>query len=902
MNAKNIRMKLGKRLLGLFLLFSGLFVQAQNGLESIHVERYYVSDANDALYSHPAIPVGSVTYRIYADMLPGYKVQSIYGSSVHSLLMNTTTYFFNQEDYGATIPTFSANNAKKNTVMLDSWLTTGGACNGWNGILKAEDNGVNNFVNSNVPPLLQNNAAQAGIPLTTQDGMIAGTVPSTITLGLDGIIEVFGDGSANGNTFLVTNGAWSCLSGAAGLDPITNKVLIAQITTDGIFHFELNIQIGTPSLGTENYVASNPTGVELTIPSLIQTLYPVPAPPTVSITSPANGATFAIGTPIAITADANDADGTVSQVEFFVDGTSIGIDLSAPFEAVYTGTTEASHVLTAIATDNEGQSTISAPVNFNVVTPLHTVTFIVDMSRESVSPDGIHIAGNFNSWNPSATPMIAGSDDIYSVTLPLSEGQEYTYRFVNGNSNSGLEFVPAECGVPAGSGLFNRFVNIPSNDTIIDTVCFSMCAHCPADIPVTFRVDMTYQTVSPNGVHLAGTFNDWNTSVTPMAAGTNNVYTATVMLPPGTMQLFRFVNGNDSSGYESVPAECGSPSALGGYDRYFTIPYSDTTLTSVCFSSCVECGSMPQYVNVTFRVDMHHEIVSINGVHIAGSFQGWQPESTPMVTSGDTVYTYTQTFLSGTEIQYRFVNGNTSNDLESVPAECAANGNRFLTIPLADTVLNLVCFSSCEACTPLTYANVTFRVDMSLSSVSPEGVHIMGNFQAWNPASTIMAGNGNIYSITMLLPVNTTYEYKFVNGITVNEAENVPSECSQDGNRYFLSANDTILPLVCFSKCGICNVGLADELGPAAIIMISPNPFGEMAKLSINLLESGFISLQVFDNIGQLTYTITEGNYLAGPHIFTLQGSSLKPGFYYCRLKYSSPEGEVVKTLKIIHK
>jgi len=269
-------MKIRNLLLMVCLVVLGLYTKAQNGLEGIYVERYYVADANDAAHSTPAVPVGAVTYRIYADLLPGYKVQSIYGSSVHSLLMNTTTYFYNCNygGYGVSIPTNSANNTKKNAMMIDSWLTTGGACNGYLGVPKAEDNGVNNFVNSNNPQLLQNNAAQAVLPLTTQDGMIAGTVKSTTTLGLDALLPIFGDGSANGNSFLVTNGAWACLDGAVGPNPTTNKVLIAQITTNGVFHFELNIQIGTPTLGTQNYVHSNPGVGERTIPSLTQTLYP----------------------------------------------------------------------------------------------------------------------------------------------------------------------------------------------------------------------------------------------------------------------------------------------------------------------------------------------------------------------------------------------------------------------------------------------------------------------------------------------------------------------------------------------------------------------------------------------------------------------------------------------------
>ena len=59
--------------------------------------------------------------------------------------------------------------------------------------------------------------------------------------------------------------------GDLGADSLTeNRVLIAQITTDGVFEFELNIQIGTPTKGvSQNYVARNPIGNEIMLPSLI---------------------------------------------------------------------------------------------------------------------------------------------------------------------------------------------------------------------------------------------------------------------------------------------------------------------------------------------------------------------------------------------------------------------------------------------------------------------------------------------------------------------------------------------------------------------------------------------------------------------------------------------------------
>jgi len=259
------------------LLILIISAKAQNGLEKIIVEKYYVSDTTDSIYSSGTLPVGSVTYRIFADMLPGYKFLDAYGSPQHPLIMSTTTTFFNNTDFGSVTPSFSANNAKKNTVMLDSWLSAGGACNGYLGILKTDDNGVGTFVNSNNPKLLQNNDTSAGIPLTVQDGMISGSVPSITTLGIDSIANiVFGDGSTSGNTLRTDNGAWACLAGAKGPDSAKNIVLIAQITTDGDFFCQLNLNIGTPSGGTELYVASNPDTTfpkyERTIPSLTDTI------------------------------------------------------------------------------------------------------------------------------------------------------------------------------------------------------------------------------------------------------------------------------------------------------------------------------------------------------------------------------------------------------------------------------------------------------------------------------------------------------------------------------------------------------------------------------------------------------------------------------------------------------
>ncbi len=358
-----------KILLGLGLSFLGLFAQAQNGLEKIIVEKYYISNADDAAASIGTLPVGSVTYRIFVDMLPGYTFQMAYGNANHTLKIATTTSFFNNEDRGAIKPSYTKTQAKNNTVMLDSWISIGAGCAGNFGVPKSDDNGVAIVVNAD--GILKNNDPAAGIALTSQDGLIAGTPYTNITiLGLD--LSAIDATSQAGKIITTNGGAWSCMEGvsgstpgAVGLDPQTNRVLIGQFTTEGVFSFELNIQLGTPTGGTEQYVAKNPIGNEFKHQGLIYPQTIPNIPPTVSITSPINNSTFNAGDPVTITANANDVDGIVSFVEFFVNGQSIGVDNTAPYSINWTAT-DGTSTITAKAKDNADSVTTSTAVTVTV--------------------------------------------------------------------------------------------------------------------------------------------------------------------------------------------------------------------------------------------------------------------------------------------------------------------------------------------------------------------------------------------------------------------------------------------------------------------------------------------------------------------------------------------------------
>ncbi len=91
--------------------------------------------------------------------------------------------------------------------------------------------------------------------------------------------------------------------------------------------------------------------------------------PSVSVTSPSNGATFAAPASYTFSADASDSDGQIAKVEFFRGSTLVGTDTSAPFSVPETGVGAGTYSLTARATDSDGETQASAPVIVTVTDP-----------------------------------------------------------------------------------------------------------------------------------------------------------------------------------------------------------------------------------------------------------------------------------------------------------------------------------------------------------------------------------------------------------------------------------------------------------------------------------------------------------------------------------------------------
>ena len=84
-------------------------------------------------------------------------------------------------------------------------------------------------------------------------------------------------------------------------------------------------------------------------------------PPTVSISSPTGTVELPVGNNLSVTVGASDSDGSVTQVELLVNGSSVATDTLSPFEFQWQ-VTASQTLLSARATDDKGAQTVSSSV------------------------------------------------------------------------------------------------------------------------------------------------------------------------------------------------------------------------------------------------------------------------------------------------------------------------------------------------------------------------------------------------------------------------------------------------------------------------------------------------------------------------------------------------------------
>ncbi len=388
-------------------------------------------------------------------------------------------------------------------------------------------------------------------------------------------------------------------------------------------------------------------------------------------------------------------------------------------------------------------------------------------------------------------------------------------------------------------------------------------------VRATVHCDMNFQEISEDGVFVAGSFNDWDPSATPMSDDDGDgIYTAVITGMVGDLVDYKFVNG---AIFEIVPDACGAEDDDGNINRQISLD-ADVELEAVCFSECENCD-LANNIDVTFSVDMNFEEVDLEtGVHLTGSFADWDPSAIAMTDAdGDGVFDVTVRILENAMHEYKFVNGNSwdaPSMAEFVPEDCGVadgggNINRSLTTAEEAITLETICFAGCTDCTTENSRIVTFSVGMANETVSADGVKLLiDGFTAFDPADPsaismeLVAGSNDIYSATVSLFRNNSYQYTFVNGASLTDLENVFGLDCVDGNglrNVDLGAEDTSTEVVCFGTCDdncTWNTGLGDIEQNS--INIFPNPASDLVMINHEFTNAQSLSLEVYNSLGQL--------------------------------------------------
>ena len=228
---------------------------------------------------------------------------------------------------------------------------------------------------------------------------------------------------------------------------------------------------------------------------------PTNPPPTVNLTSPANGATFNQGTAIQVAANAADSNGTVARVEFFDGATSIGVDTTSPFAITWSNAGVGSHTLTARATDNGNATTTSAAVTITVNAtgnPPPTVN-ITSPANNSSFNQGVAIQVAANAADSNGTVVRV---EFFDGTTSIGVDTTSPFAITWSNASPGSHSLTARA---TDNG------NATTTSAAISVNIIGTCPSCGDGLPTRVLVGYWHNFNNGSGfIKLRDVSNDWD--------------------------------------------------------------------------------------------------------------------------------------------------------------------------------------------------------------------------------------------------------------------------------------------------------------------------------------------------------------------------------------------------------
>ncbi|HEY1141539.1 MAG TPA: Ig-like domain-containing protein, partial [Lysobacter sp.] len=232
--------------------------------------------------------------------------------------------------------------------------------------------------------------------------------------------------------------------------------LLAQVSPDvnGLFSYNWT------GVAAGSYTVKAVTGNgAATATATITVSPPANQLPSVTMGTP-TGSPFIAPAAVGLSANASDADGTITKVEFFQGSNLIATDTAAPYTSSFTASSAGTYSFTAKATDNTGASTTSAPVSATVsANSLPSVSITAPANAASyISPATISISANASDSDGTITKV-----DFYANGALLSSDTSSPYAASWSTGNIGGTFPITATATDDKGGQKSASINVVLN-------------------------------------------------------------------------------------------------------------------------------------------------------------------------------------------------------------------------------------------------------------------------------------------------------------------------------------------------------------------------------------------------------------------------------------------------------
>ena len=435
----------------------------------------------------------------------------------------------------------------------------------------------------------------------------------------------------------------------------------------------------------------------------------------------------------------------------------------------------------------------------------------------------------------------------------------------------------------------------------------TLAAKTSKTILITFSVDMELERLAgyfhpgSDTVSVGGSFNAWQKSVMTVSQSNPDIYSTTISVTDSVQDTVRF-NFVYSPDIWEVAGVREYVITQTNYDSGVAV------LDTIGFDS--EPFSPPTRVefNCNMTIEMRNrEFVRGEKVFVRGDFNGWSGNDFELKdVDGDSIYSRIfYNFKADQKLTFKFTHTHNGGDdvWESI-------GNRRLTVSSTEPNIFTGVWEDACFCTHYKTIQVTFSINMELERLSglfnplTDTLSVRGSFNGWNKTiMTPLPDTADIYRVTtpVVVSVDEKINFLFFYSPGTWEQDNF------DGNferSFIVSQNVFDLGSFVYTAIGFSfpdpwpnNVEKLNNVPTTFSLQQNyPNPFNPETKISWQLAAGSFVTLKIYDVLGNEVATLVNEEQPAGTYQVSFNQQQLASGIYF----YQLHAGDFVQTKKMI--